>query len=190
VSSCVFSRRAWLGVLPPLLLLASAAEAAVIDVSPGGFTVRIVSHVAAAPDQVYANLINPSRWWASDHTFSGNAANLHLDARAGGCWCESLPNGGSVQHLTVVYVDPVKALRLRGALGPFQGLGAEGAMTWSLKAAKDGTDLSVTYALGGYSKDGFEELSKAADGVLTEQVEHLRQASEKGAAAAPAHGAR
>ena len=151
---------------------------------------RIVSHVAAAPDKVYANLINPSRWWASDHTFSGSAANLHLDARAGGCWCESLPHGGSVQHLTVVYVDPGKALRLRGALGPFQGLGAEGAMTWSLKAAGDGTDLSVTYALGGYSKAGFEELSKAADGVLTEQVEHLRQASEKGGAAAPAHGAR
>lgn len=186
----VVVKRPWLGALAPFLLQAPPAGAAVLDASPGGFTVRVVGHIAATPDKVYEILINPSRWWASDHTFSGNAANLHLDARAGGCWCERLPNGGSVVHLTVVYVDPGKALRLRGALGPFQGLGVEGSMTWSVKAAGDGTDLSLTYALGGYSKDGFEELAKAADQVLTEQVEHLRQASEKGGAEKPAHGSR
>jgi len=127
---------------------------------------------------VYAALIEPARWWSSDHTFSGNAKNLHLEAKAGGCWCESLPNGGSVVHLMVVYVDPGKALRLRGALGPFQGLGVAGALTWKLKPATDGTDLSVTYALGGYNKDRFAELSQAGDEVLTAQVGRLKKSIE------------
>ena len=65
------------------------------------------------------------------------------------------PKGGSVLHLIVVYSDPGKSLRLRGALGPFQGLGVDGALTWKLEPAVDGTRLFVTYALGGYNKDGF-----------------------------------
>jgi uncharacterized protein YndB with AHSA1/START domain len=140
--------------------------------------VQIDTHIAASPDKVYAALIEPARWWSSDHTFSGDAKHLHLEARAGGCWCETLPNGGSVAHLMVVYIDPGKALRLRGALGPFQGLGVSGALTWKLKPAADGTDLSVTYALGGYNKDGFAELSRAGDGVLTAQVGRLKKLLE------------
>jgi uncharacterized protein YndB with AHSA1/START domain len=150
-----------------------AAE--VVSTGMSGFEVRETVHVAAAPEKAYAVLLQPARWWASDHTFSGSAANLTLDARAGGCWCESLPDGGSAEHMRVVYVVPGKALRLRGALGPFQGLGVEGAMTWSVKAGASGTDISVTYAIGGYVKDGFDGLSKAADHVLAEQIERLRK---------------
>jgi uncharacterized protein YndB with AHSA1/START domain len=157
-----------------LMLLACVAQGAVTDIAANGFTVEIDSHIAAPPGKVYATLIEPARWWSSDHTFSGDAKNLHVDAKAGGCWCETLPSGGSVLHLTVVDADPGKTLRLRGALGPFQGLGADGALTWKLKAAGDGTDLSVTYALGGYNKDGFAELSKLADSVLATQVGRLK----------------
>ncbi len=162
------------------LTCARNSGATVTDSAANGFTVAIEAHVEATPDKVYAALIEPSRWWASDHTFSGDAKNLHLDAKAGGCWCEKLPGGGSVLHLTVVYVDPGKVLRLRGALGPFQGLAADGALTWKLKPAATGTDLSMTYTLGGYSKDGFAELSKAADGVLTAQIGRLKQLIESG----------
>jgi len=163
-----------------LLTVCAAAAANVVDVASNGFTVQVTAHFAAPADMVFAALIKPARWWGPDHTFSHDAANLTLDAKAGGCWCEKLPRGGSAVHLTVVYVDPGKVLRLRGALGPFQGFGDEGALTWALKAAGDGTDLSVTYALGGYYKDGFGELSKAADGVLTEQVARLQRAIETG----------
>ena len=160
------------------VLIADASWGAVSDVAANGFTVQIDTHIAAPPDKVYAALIEPARWWSSDHTFSGDAKNLHLEAKAGGCWCETLPNGGSVAHLMVVYIDPGKALRLRGALGPFQGLGVSGALTWKLKPAADGTDLSLTYALGGYNKDGFAELSRAGDGVLTAQVGRLKKLLE------------
>jgi uncharacterized protein YndB with AHSA1/START domain len=157
------------------VLIAVPSLASVSDVGSSGFTLKIETHIAAAPDKVYAALIEPARWWSSDHTYSGDAKNLHLAAKAGGCWCETLANGGSVEHLRVVYVDPGKTLRLRGALGPFQGLGVAGALTWKLKPAADGTDLSVTYALGGYNKDGFAQLSQAGDEVLTAQVGRLKK---------------
>jgi uncharacterized protein YndB with AHSA1/START domain len=151
------------------------AAADVLDVAANGFEVRETAHTTAPPDQVYAALLQPARWWSSDHTFSRSAANLVLDARAGGCWCERLPNGGSVEHLRVVYVAPGKTLRLRGALGPFQALAVDGAMTWSIQSVPGGTDISLSYVAGGYVKDGFDELSKAADRVLGEQLLRLKK---------------
>jgi hypothetical protein len=165
--------RFWLCCFAPAALLAGGASAEVLSVGPDGFEVRETVHVTAASDKAYAALLQPARWWNPAHTFSGSAANLMLDARAGGCWCEILPDGGSAEHLRVVYVLPGKTLRLRGALGPFQALGVDGAMTWVLKSGVNGTDISVSYALGGYAKDGFDAASKAADRMLGEQIERL-----------------
>jgi len=162
------------------LLAAQAARAEVVDTAPNGFEAVEKVHIAASPDQVYAALIQPSRWWSSQHTFSGNAANLMLDARAGGCWCETLPGGGSVQHLVVVFAAPGKMLRLRGALGPFQGAGVDGAFTWTLAAGSGGTDLTLDASLGGYMKGGFAGIAGAADGVLVEQAQRLKQFIETG----------
>ncbi|HEY2781662.1 MAG TPA: hypothetical protein VGI90_12835 [Steroidobacteraceae bacterium] len=164
----------WLCCAVPAALLAANAPAEVLSVGSNGFEVKETVHVTAASDKAYAALLQPARWWSSDHTFSGSAANLVLEARAGGCWCESLADGGSVEHLRVVYVVPGKTLRLRGALGPFQGLGADGALTWVLRSGANGTDISVSYTLGGYAKEGFDAASKAADRVLGEQIERLR----------------
>jgi uncharacterized protein YndB with AHSA1/START domain len=169
---------------------AGRAAADVVNVAANGFEVRETVHVAASTDKVYAALLMPAHWWNSEHTFSGNAANLSLEARAGGCWCESLPGGGSVEHLRVEYVAPGKVLRLRGALGPFQALAVEGVMTWSVKSAADGSDVSVTYSIGGYIKDGVDDLSKAADRVLGEQIDRLKKSLEGAAGAGdapPAH---
>ena len=167
------------------------AAAEVLSVTGNGFEVRETAHIATAPDKVYAEMFMPARWWSSDHTFSGSAANLVLDARAGGCWCETLPNGGSVEHLRVIFVAPGKMLRMRGALGPFQGLTVDGVMTWSVKSAADGgTDVNFTYSIAGFVKDGFDELSKAADHVLGVQIQSLKKLVDGAPAAiAPAsHG--
>ncbi|HEX7915316.1 MAG TPA: hypothetical protein VF497_06160, partial [Rudaea sp.] len=75
---------------------------------------------SAAPDRAYAAITGVARWWDSNHTYSGNASNLSLDARAGGCWCEQLADGGSVQHMTVLTAMPGRMLRLSGGLGPLQ----------------------------------------------------------------------
>jgi uncharacterized protein YndB with AHSA1/START domain len=173
------------------LLVAAAlicpAHATVNDASANGFSVTETVHVAALPARVYEALIAPQNWWSAAHTFSKNAANLSLDAHAGGCWCEKLPDGGSVQHLIVVYADPGKALRLRGALGPLQGLGVDGALTVTLKPEDGGTSLVLSYNIGGYMKDGLGGLANPVDSVLGEQAARLKSFVETGSPEAKGH---
>ena len=130
------------------------------------------------PAKVYALIGQPALWWSSDHTFSGSAANLSLDERAGGCFCETLPNGGSVQHLVVVFAEPGKVLRMRGALGPFQQYSVDTVMTWTLTKAGNGTDVTATFLVGGYMKGGMSDLAKVADGVLALNAGRLKQYAE------------
>jgi uncharacterized protein YndB with AHSA1/START domain len=163
-----------------VVISATSAFAAVDDVSPNGFAVSETADIAAAPERVYEALLTPQHWWSGEHTYSHNAANLSLDPRAGGCWCETLPGGGSVQHLVVVNAIPGKLLRLRGALGPLQGMAVEGAMTFGLRAAGNGTELTLTYVVGGYAKQGFAELTGAVDFVLAEQAARLKRLVETG----------
>jgi hypothetical protein len=162
------------------LALPQLCHAAVLDSAANGFSVREQVHIAASPQQVYAELIQPAHWWSSDHTFSKSAANLTLEARAGGCWCEKLLDGGSVTHLMVFAADPAKKIVLRGPLGPLQGLGADGALTVDLNAASGGTDLTATYNVGGYLKDGFTAWSGPVDHVLGEQFARLKSLLETG----------
>ena len=93
-----------------LMLLAAAggehASAGVVNVSGNGFEVREAAHSTAASDKVYGELLLPAHWWSSDHTFSGSAANLVLDAHAGGCWCENLPGGGTAARGTPARGSP------------------------------------------------------------------------------------
>src|SRR5271170_4227176 len=77
------------------VIAADRTSAEVTDATPGGFTVSESAHIAAPSDKVYAALVTPQHWWSGKHTFSGNAANLTFDAKAGGCWCEAMPDGGS-----------------------------------------------------------------------------------------------
>jgi hypothetical protein len=161
-----------------LLFAAHGALADVVSATPGGFEVKETAHVASAPDKAYAVLLTPSHWWNSDHTYSGNAGNLTLDARAGGCWCEALPDGGSVQHMVVTYLSPGKVLRLRGGLGPLGSMPVEGVMTWTLKSAGGGTDIALSYAVSGTAPQGFDSLAKAVDGVLAEALGRLKKLLE------------
>jgi hypothetical protein len=70
------------------------------------------------------------------------------------------------------------------ALGPLQAMGVAGSMTFSIVPAGPGADLTVNYAVGGYSKDGFDALSKAVDSVLGLQVARLQRLAETGSAVA------
>jgi hypothetical protein len=161
-----------------LLAVADGAVAEVVGSSTAGFEVKETAHIASAPEKAYAMLLTPSHWWNSEHTYSRNAANLTLEAHAGGCWCETLPDGGSVQHMTVTYIAPGKILRLRGAIGPFGAMPVEGVMTWTLSGAGGGTDISLSYAVSGMSAQGVEAGSKAADAVLAEALARLKKSLE------------
>jgi uncharacterized protein YndB with AHSA1/START domain len=173
-------------VAAALVTMQCAARAEVVDQRATGFSLQEKEQIAAAPDKVYAALIAPSKWWSSAHSFSGDSKNMTLDARAGGCWCEALPkSGGSVLHMTVVLADPGKVLRLRGALGPFQSTGMDGAMNFVLTANKQGTQIELVYNLGGYVWGDFQALPKTADAVLALQLFRLKQLVETGSADTP-----
>ena len=169
-----------IGCAVATLLIAANAKSAVVETAANGFAVEETAHVAATPDKVYVALLHPENWWNSQHTFSGNAANLSLDAKAGGCLCETLPNGGSVQHLAVVALMPGKAIVLRGAMGPFQAQGVDGAMTITLTPKDGGTDLVLDNNYGGYIKGGMGKWPVAADAMLSDLVARLKSYAETG----------
>lgn len=173
--------RAWAAGLASFSAMAGAAQAAVTSVGPNGFEIRQVIHIVAPADKVYAALIQPRLWWSSAHTFSGDRANLSLDARAGGCFCEALPNGGSVRHETVVMAAPGQALTMRGAMGPFMTRGADGAIDITIKPAGDGVDVTLTNDLGGYMSEGFSTWAPRADAMLADQMARLKRFVETGA---------
>lgn len=100
---------------------------------------------------------------------------MSIETEAGGCLCESLPNGGSVQHMEVVYAEPGVSLRMHGGLGPLQAMGVAGAMTFALEASDKGTEITLTYVVGGYApgKGGLGALAGPVDGVVRGQLESL-----------------
>lgn len=162
------------------LLATATASAEVKQVGPIGFEIGETVTIAAPPGKVYAALGKIGSWWNSQHTFSGKAANLHLDLKPGGCFCEALPNGGGHLHMTVVDVQPGKSIRLRGALGPLQNDALEGTLTWTIKPADQGATLTQTYIVGGYFRDGPAKWAPAVDSVLHEQLSRLKALVETG----------
>jgi|ERR1700756_2098359 uncharacterized protein YndB with AHSA1/START domain len=156
------------------LAVAGPVLAEVKSVAPNGFEVASVAMIAAPADRVYAALGEVGHWWSPSHTFSGDAANLSLELRPGGCFCERLKDGGAVQHLLVVYAAPDEGLRLRGALGPLQMEGVDGTLSWTLKSAEGGTSLTQSYIVGGYIRGGMEAWAPRVDRVLDEQLQRLK----------------
>jgi uncharacterized protein YndB with AHSA1/START domain len=163
-----------LAALIPVLGITGPVSAEVKSVAPNGFEVASAAMITAAPDRVYAALGEIGRWWDSSHTFSRDAANLSLELRAGGCFCERLKDGGSVQHMEVVYAAPGAALRLRGALGPLQMEGVDGTLSWTLKPGEGGTNVTLSYVVGGYIRAGMEQWAPRVDRVLDEQLQRLK----------------
>ncbi|MGZ3246961.1 MAG: SRPBCC family protein [Croceibacterium sp.] len=163
------------------LACAAPASADVTGQSANGFATAGTVTIAAAPDRVWAGLVQPGRWWDSEHSWSGNAANLTLDPRAGGCFCEALADGGSVEHMRVIYADPARQLRLSGALGPLQGEALAATLSIKLEKAGEGTRLSWSYKVGGYTDLPIAQIAPAVDGVVSAQFVRLRHLVETGA---------
>jgi len=155
------------------LAVTGPALAEVKSATPNGFEVASIVTIAAPADRVYSAFGEIGHRWSSSHTFSRDA-NLSLELRAGGCFCERLKDGGSVQHLQVVYAAPGQGLRLRGALGPLQMEGVDGTLAWTLKPAEGGTSVTQSYVVGGYIRSGMEQWVPRVDRVLDEQLQRLK----------------
>jgi hypothetical protein len=89
--------------------------------------------------------------------------------------------------MTVVMADPMKVLRMRGALGPLQSEPVDGVLTITMQAARGGgTKIVWEYVVGGHMRFEVAKISKAVDAVMSQQLGHL--ADKLGRIdAAPAH---
>lgn len=162
-------------VLAVACLGSMAADAEVLDAGPGGFTISHRMEISAGRIDVYnAAVNNVGDWWSDDHTFSGNAGNMTIEARTQGCFCEVIGEGAGVVHLTVTFVNPGAMLRLSGGLGPLGLMGVSGNMTWEFEDGENGSVVTLHYAVGGYHADGLDSMSQAVDAVLIEQMMNLR----------------
>lgn len=163
-----------------LLLSSETTRAEVADSAAGGFTVKHTVTVAAPVAKAWAALIEVRSWWSKEHTWSGDAANLSIEAKPGGCFCEKLAGGGGVRHMTVVYAAPGQVLRMTGGLGPLQEMAVSGVLTAKLSEAQGKTTLELAYAVGGYAPSGLAALAKPVDAVIGEQVARWKRRVETG----------
>jgi uncharacterized protein YndB with AHSA1/START domain len=162
-----------------VVLAPEPADADVLDRSASGFTLKTTVQVAAPADRVYRALVDVGSWWGKDHTYTGDSRNMTIAAQPGGCFCETLPNGGGVEHGRVVNIAPGSLLRLTSALGPLQELGVTGSWTWQIAASGQGSTVTMTYMVGGYAPGGLDKLADAVDQVLSQQVQFLKAHVEK-----------
>src|SRR5260370_14367040 len=132
-------------------ILAAPLRGEVMEGPAAGFLVRNTAAINAPPAKVYAALTDGiGGWWDPAHTFSHNARNLSVDAKPGGCFCERLPDGGGVQHMSVVYASPGKLLRLTGAIGPLHEAALAGTMTSNLSQTRAGTTVELISTGSGF----------------------------------------
>jgi len=171
-------------IVVPIVLFAMAASAVraeVLDAAANGFSIHHSTIISAGRADVYGTAVdNISEWWSSDHTMSGDAANLYINAKPHGCFCERLGSHGGLIHLAVTFVQPGIMLRFTGGLGPLGLMGVSGNMTWEFEEDAEGTRVTLNYAVGGYLDGGLDAVATAVDGVLVEQIENLKKLVETG----------
>jgi uncharacterized protein YndB with AHSA1/START domain len=156
-----------------VMALAAPAHAKVLSTSDSGFRIENRATIPATKAQAWTALGEIGRWWNSSHTYSGDANNMTIALKAGGCWCEAIPGGG-VEHGRVVMVLPEKGtLRIDSATGPLQDEGVAGALTWQIKEIDGGVEVVQTYNVGG-ARPEIVKIAPMVDKVMGEQLERLK----------------
>ncbi len=174
---------ACLSALVLMMTLGSSARAEVIQKTDAGFIVSSSADVAGkSPAEVWKALLEPQKWWASAHTWSGDAAHLYMDAQAGGCLCELLllaknaavgSRRGSVEHARIINAMPGRMLRMSGAFGPLQGEAVVGTVTIKLKASESGTRITWEYVVGGFMRMKADDIVPMVDNVVSLLTQNL-----------------
>ncbi|MGI9247683.1 MAG: ATPase [Woeseiaceae bacterium] len=173
-------------VLALSLFAFATTDAEVLDAEAGGFTTINETTVDASRDVAWrAAITEIHQWWSSDHTISGEASRLRIDAYPQGCFCEDLGEGAGVVHMTVTMLNPTVVLRLTGGLGPLGLMGVDGNMTWEFSDSDGGTRVKFTYAVGGYRPGGLDSIAAPVDGVIGDALLRLKAHIESGDAERP-----
>jgi uncharacterized protein YndB with AHSA1/START domain len=161
------------------LACSALAHAEVRETRDNSFVIESTATTTASPARAYAALGKVAGWWNPQHTWSGAAKNLSLQLRAGGCFCEKLASGGSVEHGHVVFAAPGKMLRINGALGPFQEMAVTGILTFTLTPENTGTRIVLKYSVSGAITMDTKKLAPGVDQVMSEQLARLKTYADK-----------
>ena len=156
-----------------LFAFATPAQAEVVSSDPHGFEIRHTANLVVPQPAAFAAIGKVRNWWSKDHTYSGDAANLSLDMRPGGCFCERF-DGGGVEHLRVTYLQPGERITLTGALGPLLFQAVSGVLDIQVERIAGGSRITMNYRAAGFAKGNGATLAPAVDQVLGEQMKRLR----------------
>ncbi len=158
-----------------LSLFSITAHADVTSAGPGGFTLEHELVIDANRGRVWQAAVREiGQWWHDDHTISGDASRMRIEARPLGCFCEDLGGNNGVVHLVVTSVSGNSMLRMSGGLGPLGLMGVNGSMTWEFFDAGAGTRVKFTYAVGGYRPGGLDGVAVPVDYVIGEALALLK----------------
>ncbi|MBV8659299.1 MAG: hypothetical protein JO142_15870 [Burkholderiales bacterium] len=170
------------GLLGCMVLMTTApAWSAVDQASATGFVISWQKPVTAPPAHVFEAVGQVNHWWNSEHTWSGDAANLSLGLTAGACFCEQWANG-SVEHGRVIFIAKNKMVRLQSSLGPLQGLAVNGILDFVIEPAGDQSLLKLRYRVSGNADAALDKHAPGVDRVLGEQLGRLVKFAESGSA--------
>ena len=163
----------YLMIAAGLILAATPAHAKVVSADGHGFEIVQEKLITGSPAEAWAKIGRIQSWWSKDHSYSGNAANLRLSLVPGGCFCESFPGGGGIEHLRVTYADRAKRVVLTGALGPLLYEAVAGSMDIALKGEARVTRVTLTYRVAGFARGNGTAMALAVDQVIGEQMTRL-----------------
>lgn len=156
------------------VLLPTPAVARVVDARATGMSLENVVTVPVDAETAWDGLVrHVDRWWPKDHSWFGPAGTFKIEAKAGGCFCETAGRR-QAEHMRIGFVDPRRLLRMVGGLGPLQGMGLSGALDWKFEPVEGGTRITLSYVVGGYAPTDLSTLAPIVDQVQGLQLEGLR----------------
>ena len=180
------SRSTLLHLTAAAMLFATVqADAATSNVSPSGFLLTHKVEVRTDPATAFEALGQPAKWWNPQHTYSSTSANLTMDLRGGGCFCETWARN-SVEHARVVYVSRDRQLRLDGALGPLQSMAVNAILEFTLVQHGLRTTVTMTYRVRGSNDAGLDKIAASVDKVMGDQLQRFAAFLEAPAAGSAA----
>lgn len=156
------------------LLVTTPASAAVLSADDHGFEIQHSVNLVMPQAAAYAAFAQVGGWWDNEHSYSGDAKRMTLSLHPGGCFCESLDNGGGVEHMRVAFVQPGERLVLTGSLGPMLYQATAGVMDVKFERIAGGTKVTLNYRVAGFAKGGAAAMAPVVDQVLGQQVKRYR----------------
>lgn len=144
------------------LVVAASAQAEVIERSANRFVLRYQAPVDATVHDIQMGLVALPVWWDSNHTYSGDAANLSLDLAPDGCWCERLADGTDFDHGRTVLADDEGAM-FAAPFGPLRGRTQRADLDMSWPLVDGYRQLTWDFVVEG---ENIGAMADAVDGVM------------------------